>query len=417
MQYFSYQNGQLCAEQVPLSSVAETFGTPCYVYSRGAIEEQWRRYDTAFTDRSHLICYSVKANSNLAILDILARLGSGFDIVSGGELERVLRAGGDPGRIIFSGVGKQQREMIRAMEAGIRCFNVESESELYRLNEAASECGRPAPVSLRINPDVDAETHPYIATGLMRNKFGIPVQDAMDIYNKARSLSNLRVVGIDCHIGSQITSGTPYVEAIERLLILVGQLEASGFEIQHIDVGGGLGIKYRDEVPLSPQELVNIICETIMDTSKEILVEPGRSIVGEAGVLLTKVEYLKENKTRNFAILDAAMNDLLRPALYDAWQDILPVRETSDVRTKTYDLVGPVCESGDFIGLDRDLALQPGDLLAICSAGAYGFCMSSNYNTRPRPAEVMVDADRATQIRRRESIDDLMAGESLYQPE
>lgn len=415
MQHFAYKNGQLCAEQIPMLEVAKQYGTPCYVYSRAAIEEQWLAYDRAFAKRSHLICYSVKANSNLAVLNLLAQLGSGFDIVSIGELERVLRAGGDAGRIIFSGVGKQHHEMVRAMQVGIKCFNVESPSELIRLNEIASGFGRPAPVSLRINPDIDAETHPYIATGLNENKFGIPVQDAMDVYEQARSLPHVQVLGIDCHIGSQITSGTPHVDAVNRLMVLIDQLHSKGIEIEHIDVGGGLGIKYRDEEPLRADELVNMICETITDTAKEILIEPGRSIVGNAGVLLTKVEYLKENSGKNFAILDVAMNDLLRPALYDAWQNILPVKEHSSIDPKRYDLVGPICESADFIGLDRELALQTGNLLAVCSAGAYGFCMSSNYNSRPRAAEIMIDKDRMFEIRRRESIEDLMAGESLLQ--
>ena len=396
-----------------MPEAAEKFGTPCYVYSRAAIESQWQAYDTAFAGRLHLICYSVKANSNIAILNILSRLGSGFDIVSIGELERVLRAGGDPGKIIFSGVGKQRSEMKRALEAGIKCFNVESLQELHRLNDTAGELGTRAPVSLRINPDVDAETHPYIATGLRESKFGISIQDARNVYEQAGALPHIRVTGIDCHIGSQITGNSPHVDAVKRLLVLIEQLEGSGLEIGHIDVGGGLGIRYRNEEPLVPEQLVNKICEIVRDRQKEIIVEPGRSIVGQAGVLLTKVEYLKENSGKKFAILDAAMNDLLRPALYKAWQEILPVMQNSNAASHRYDLVGPVCESGDFLGLDRELQLAPGDLLAVCAAGAYGFCMSSNYNSRPRVAEIMIDGDIMHEIRRRESIEDLMAGESL----
>ena len=327
MRHFVYQNGLLCAEKLPLSEIAGQFGTPCYVYSRAAVEEQWLAYDQAFAGRSHLICYSVKANSNLAILNLLAKLGSGFDIVSGGELERVIRAGGRADMVIFSGVGKQRDEMVQAMEAGIKCFNVESQSELVRLNEVASGFSSPAPVSLRINPDVDAVTHPYIATGLNRNKFGIPFENAIDVFQQARSLPHIRVTGIDCHIGSQITGTTPHIDAIQRILVLVEKLEGLGLVIEHIDVGGGLGIRYRDEEPLTPQQLVSNICTTITDPAIQVIVEPGRSIVGNAGVLLTRVEYLKENNGKNFAVVDAAMNDLLRPALYDAWQDILPVDE------------------------------------------------------------------------------------------
>lgn len=413
MQHFVYQNGLLCAEQLPLSEIARRYGTPCYVYSRAAIEEQWRAYDRAFAGRPHLVCYAVKANSNIAVINLLAALGSGFDIVSVGELERVLHAGGRPERIIFSGVGKQRHEMQRALAAGIKCFNVESRSELLRLNEVAAETGAAAPVSLRINPDVDAATHPYIATGLNSNKFGIPFENAIDVYQQAASLPHIRITGIDCHIGSQITGSTPHIDAIKRIMELVAELESRGLSLQHIDVGGGLGIRYRDETPLTPEQLVAHICSTINDPEKQVIVEPGRSIVGNAGVLLTRVEYLKENGEKNFAVVDAAMNDLLRPALYDAWQNILPVMQQPDVAPRCYDVVGPVCESGDFLGLERELSLREGDLLAIGSAGAYGFCMSSNYNSRPRPAEIMVDADRMVEVRRRESIKDLLAGESL----
>ncbi|MBF8270658.1 MAG: diaminopimelate decarboxylase, partial [Gammaproteobacteria bacterium] len=325
MQHFSYQNGQLCADQLPLIEVAQRFGTPCYVYSRAAIEEQWLAYDRAFAKRSHLICYAVKANSNIAVLNLLANLGSGFDIVSIGELERVLRAGGNPDKVIFSGVGKQRQEMARALAAGIKCFNVESSSELMRLNDVAAQSGQIAPISLRINPDIDADTHPYIATGLNSNKFGIQMQDAISVYAQAQSLPHIKVAGIACHIGSQITGKTPHVDALKRLLVVVENLENSGFDLEYIDIGGGLGIRYRDEEPLLAPQLVSMLCETITDTSMQIIIEPGRSIVGNAGVLLTRVEYLKENADKNFAILDAGMNDLLRPALYDAWQNILPV--------------------------------------------------------------------------------------------
>jgi diaminopimelate decarboxylase len=413
MQHFSYRNGELCAEQVPLSEVAGRFGTPCYVYSRAAIESGWQSYRQAFAGRSHLICYAVKANSNIAVLNLLAQLGSGFDIVSGGELERVLRAGGSPDRVIFSGVGKQRREMRQALEAGIKCFNVESRSELERLNRVAEEAGRIAPVALRINPDVDAVTHPYIATGLNSSKFGIHINDALQAYAMARMLKNIRVIGIDCHIGSQITGATPHIDAVKRLLLLVDQLETSGFRIEHIDAGGGLGIRYRDEDPPPARQLVKMLCETITDPEKLIIIEPGRSIVGNAGVLLSRIEYLKENSGKNFIVLDAAMNDLLRPALYNAWQEILPVAESSAAPIRRYDVVGPVCETGDFLGLDRELAVRMDDLLVICSAGAYGFSMSSNYNSRPRAAEVLIDGAHMHEIRRRETVADLMNGESL----
>lgn len=413
--HFTYVDGQLYVDRVRVVGVAQRFGTPCYLYSRAAIEEQWLAYDRAFAERAHLVCYAVKANSNLAVLNVLAKLGSGFDIVSVGELERVLRAGGSPAKVIFSGVGKQPQEMLRALEAGIKCFNVESQSELTMLNEVACSAGRIAPVSLRINPDVDAETHPYIATGLNENKFGIPMGDAISCYKLAKSLQHIKVVGIGCHIGSQITGSTPHADAVKRLLILIEKLEDLGFSLEHIDVGGGLGIQYRDEEPLQPQQLVELICNTVTHNGTQIIIEPGRSIVGNAGILLTRVVYLKETGEKNFAVVDAAMNDLLRPALYDAWQNILPVAEHNGRDRKRYDVVGPICESGDFLGRDRDLSLREGDFLAICSAGAYGFCMSSNYNTRPRAAEIMVDGTDMIEIRRRESIDEIMAGESIIQ--
>ena len=414
MPYFDYQDGILHAEQVSLSGIAERFGTPCYVYSRAAVESAWKAYDEAFADRRHLVCYAVKANSNIAVLNLLARLGSGFDIVSVGELERVIRAGGAVDRTIFSGVGKQRHEMARALELGIRCFNVESEPELLRLNEIAGEHGRVAPVSLRINPDIDAGTHPYIATGLNNNKFGIPFTDALAVYKLAQDLQYIEITGIACHIGSQITSSSPHIDAIRRLLDLVNTLQNQGMHIRHIDVGGGLGIRYRDEKPPSRSEFVSAICSAIPDPDLEIQIEPGRSITGEAGVLLTRIEYLKQNGNKHFAVVDAAMNDLLRPALYDAWQEVMPVQQPPPHAVNTvYDVVGPVCETGDFLALDRQLAVQPDDLLVICTAGAYGFCMSSNYNSRPRAAELMVDGVQVVEIRRREDLQGLMAGEAL----
>jgi diaminopimelate decarboxylase len=412
MSEFHYANGQLCAERVSLNKVAERFATPAYVYSRAAIESQWHAYDDALAERQHLICYAVKANSNLAVLSLLAELGSGFDIVSVGELERVLKAGGDPSKIVFSGVGKRTDEIKRALDVKIKCFNVESLSELSRLDQIAAEKNLIAKVSLRINPDVDAETHPYISTGLKETKFGIAYDRALESYIQARDMSNIDVVGIDCHIGSQITTIAPYIDALGKLLDMVSELRANNIELQHIDVGGGLGIRYQDESPPAPQELIKAVCDTIADARYEILLEPGRSIVGNAAVLLTRVEYIKENSGRNFAIVDAAMNDMLRPALYDAWLSILTVNEQNSAAVAAYDIVGPVCESGDFIGLNRELSLQEGDLLAIQSAGAYGFTMSSNYNTRPRAVEVMIDGSKMIEVRRRETVDELMEGES-----
>ncbi|MBT7950307.1 MAG: diaminopimelate decarboxylase [Gammaproteobacteria bacterium] len=412
MSEFHYANGQLCAERVALNKVAERFATPAYVYSRAAIESQWHAYDDALAERQHLICYAVKANSNLAVLSLLAELGSGFDIVSVGELERVLKAGGDPSKIVFSGVGKRTDEIKRALDVKIKCFNVESLSELSRLDQIAAEKNLIAKVSLRINPDVDAETHPYISTGLKETKFGIAYDRALESYIQARDMTNIDVVGIDCHIGSQITTIAPYIDALGKLLDMVSELRANNIELQHIDVGGGLGIRYQDESPPAPQELIKAVCDTIADTSYEILLEPGRSIVGNAAVLLTRVEYIKENSGRNFAIVDAAMNDMLRPALYDAWLSILTVNEQNSAAVAAYDIVGPVCESGDFIGLNRELSLQEGDLLAIQSAGAYGFTMSSNYNTRPRAVEVMIDGSEMIEVRRRETVAELMEGES-----
>lgn len=413
MPSFQYTNRQLNAENVPLAGIAEEFGTPCFVYSRAAIEQQWLSYDKAFADRAHLICYAVKANGNLAILNLLARLGSGFDIVSGGELQRVLQAGGDPGKIIFSGVGKTREEMRQALAAGIKCFNVESRSELLALDAVAREMSKVAPVSLRVNPDVDANTHPYIATGLRENKFGIDINEAESIYREAMSLNNLRVDGIDCHIGSQITNVDPFLDAVAHLMMLISRLKENDIPLRHIDVGGGLGITYNGETPPAPPVWVEKIVQAIPDPTLEILIEPGRSIVGNAGLLLTRVLYIKKGREKNFAVVDAAMNDLIRPALYSAWQEIVPVRQEPEAKTARYDIVGPVCESGDFLGLNRDLALKEGDLLAVYGAGAYGFSMSSNYNTRPRAAEILVDAGQAHRVRRRESIEDLMRDETV----
>lgn len=413
MDHFNYRDDRLYAEDVPLEDVAARFGTPTYVYSRATLERHWRAFDTALAGRPHLICYAVKANSNLAVLNLFARLGSGFDIVSGGELERVLQAGGDPGKVVFSGVGKSAAEMRRALQVGIRCFNVESEPELDRLNAVAGELGVRAPVSLRVNPDVDAGTHPYISTGLKENKFGIDIATADEVYARAAALPHLDVIGVDCHIGSQLTQVTPFVDAATRVLALVDRLAARGIAVRHFDLGGGLGIRYRDEQPPEPRDYLAPILAAIGDRDVEILLEPGRAIVGNAGVLLTRVEYLKHTGHKDFAIIDAAMNDLLRPALYGAWQAVIPVRPRTDRAPRIYDVVGPVCETGDFLGRDRELALAPGDLLAVRSAGAYGFSMSSNYNSRPRAAEVMVDGDRVHTVRQRETLDDLWRGEQV----
>ena len=413
MDHFQYQNDQMYAEGVPLPDIAAKFGTPCYVYSRATIERHWHAFDRAFANYPHLVCYAVKANSSLAVLNVMARLGSGFDIVSAGELERVLRAGGDPGKVVFSGVGKRTDEMRHALEVGIRCFNVESEAELERLDSVAAAYGSPAPVSLRVNPDVDAGTHPYISTGLKENKFGIAIEDAMALYRRAADMRHIRVTGIDCHIGSQLTRTLPFVDALDRVLALVDGLAAEGITLQHLDIGGGLGIRYRDEAPPEPSEYARALRERLQDRSLEILMEPGRAIVGNAGVLLTRVEYLKCTAHKNFAIVDAAMNDLIRPSLYNAWQEIVAAQKLPDRMSRQYDVVGPVCETGDFLGKERELAIAGGDLLVIRSSGAYGFTMSSNYNSRPRAAEVMVDGDTLHLVRQRETLDDLMHGETL----
>ena len=418
MNPFAYQDRQLHAENVHLADIADKVGTPCYVYSRAAIEERFRAFDSALAGRDHLVCYAVKANSNLAVLDLLARLGSGFDIVSGGELDRVLAAGGDPAKVVFSGVGKTPEEMRRALAAGIHCFNVESEAELEILNAVAGKLGRPAPVALRVNPDVDPATHPYIATGLKQSKFGIDIARAEAAYMRAQSLSNLRIVGIACHIGSQLTDMAPLLEALDRVIGLAGALLDSGIALRHLDLGGGLGIRYNEEQPPEPGDYVRAILDRLQAKGARyqklrLVFEPGRAIVGNAGLLLTRVLFLKLGEERNFAVVDAAMNDLLRPALYDAWHDITPVAVDRPRTLRTYDVVGPVCESGDFLGRDRALGIEAGDLLAVVSAGAYGAVMSSNYNTRPRAPEVVVDGKLFHVVRRRETVAELMAPESL----
>ncbi|ELI1831142.1 diaminopimelate decarboxylase [Vibrio fluvialis] len=414
MDYFNYQDdGQLWAENVSLAQLAEDYGTPLYVYSRATLERHWHAFDKSVGDHPHLVCYAVKANSNLGVLNTLARLGSGFDIVSAGELERVVAAGGNPAKVVFSGVGKTAAEMKRALELNIKCFNVESEPELERLNQVAGEMGVKAPISLRINPDVDAKTHPYISTGLRDNKFGIAFDRAPDVYRLAQRLENISIHGIDCHIGSQLTAIEPFIDATDRLLALIDSLKAEGINIKHLDVGGGLGVVYRDELPPQPSEYAKALLSRLANHQDlELIFEPGRAIAANAGVLLTRVEFLKHTEHKNFAIIDAAMNDLMRPALYQAWQDIVPVSPREGAAL-TYDLVGPVCETGDFLGKDRSLVLKQGDLLAVRSAGAYGFAMSSNYNTRTRAAEVIVDGDKTHLVRQREQLSSLWALESL----
>lgn len=411
MQFFTYRENQLYAEDLAVQQLAEEFGTPLYVYSRASLEQRYQAYAEPLTGHPHLICYAVKANSNLGVLNILARLGAGFDIVSAGELERVLAAGGDPARVVFSGVGKQTEEIRRALAVGIKCFNVESISELLRIESVAEEMGQVAPVSIRVNPDVDPKTHPYISTGLKANKFGIAFELARDVYQQANNLQHIKVIGVDCHIGSQITQLSPFLDALDRILLLVDQLKEDGITIQHLDLGGGLGVRYQDETPPSPAEYVEALLEKLDDREFELIFEPGRAIAANAGILLTRVEYLKEGEEKNFAIVDAAMNDLLRPALYDAWQGIIPASKNEDSPNKTWDIVGPVCETGDFLGKDRELNLKAGDLLAVTSAGAYGFAMASNYNSRNRPAEIIVDGAERHLVRQRESYEQQMAGE------
>ena len=409
--HFALKDGQLHAESVPLAEVARQFGTPCYVYSRAALEASLDEYLNELRGVDSLVCYAVKANSNLAVLDVFARRGAGFDIVSTGELKRALAAGADPQKIVFSGVGKSAEEMAFALQTGILCFNVESAPELERLNEVAGSLGLKAPISLRVNPNVDPKTHPYISTGLKENKFGVAYEDALSIYRHAAALPHIKVTGIDCHIGSQLLDPSPFAEALDKILVLVDQLAASGIALQHIDLGGGLGIRYQDETAPTVKSYLQPLLQKLKGRSLKILLEPGRRLVGNAGVLLTTVEFLKPGEVKNFAIVDAAMNDLARPALYDAWHDIVPV-QPRNATSRRWEIVGPICESGDFLGHDRPLAVEPGDLLAILSAGAYGMAMSSNYNTRPRVAEVMVDGDRTHLVRRRETVEELYALEN-----
>lgn len=417
MDYFSYQHGQLYAESIPLAEIAASVGTPAYVYSRETLSRHYQAFEGALSGVPHLVCYAVKANSNLAVLNVLAKLGAGFDIVSGGELERVIRAGGDPERVVFSGVGKTSLEIRAGLRAGIKCFNVESAEELERIAGIAGQLGIRAPVSLRVNPDVDPKTHPYISTGLKQNKFGIPADEAYALYTMAHSeYPMLDLVGIDCHIGSQLTDMSPVLEALDRVLDIIEKLELAQVKLKHLDIGGGLGITYQDETPPNPDEYVHALRQRLEQRGMSgltLILEPGRAIAGNAGVLLTRVEYLKETPGHHFAIVDAAMNDLMRPALYDAWQEVVPVAPHNSTGAKIWDIVGPVCETGDTLAKQRELSLQEGDLLVIRSSGAYGFSMSSNYNTRPRPPEVMVDGDTFHVVRRRENMDDLMSMESL----
>ena len=413
MSDFTYKNGQLHAEDISLLEIAKRHNTPCYIYSKKAIQTKYTEFDLAFTSNQHLICYAVKANSNISILNILAKMGSGFDIVSSGELFRVLKAGGSPDKVVFSGVGKRLDEMKFALEQNIKCFNVESKSELLKLNKIAESMKVSAPVSLRVNPDVDAKTHPYIATGLKENKFGISFELAKDIFKQAAKMSNINLIGIDCHIGSQISELSPFQDALQKLLDLIDELTKIGIQLRHVDIGGGLGITYKDEVLPTPSQYVNAITNTANGHDLEIIIEPGRSIVGNAGILLTKVEYLNETPFKNFAVVDTAMNDLIRPSLYNGWHEIKRVTRDSDAKEKTYDIVGPICETGDFVGKNRTLPLTEGDLLAIFSTGAYGFSMSSNYNSRPRAAEILVDDNQIYEIRERETQEDLINGELL----
>lgn len=412
MNYFPYRDNALFAEDVAVNDIAEEFGTPCYVYSRAALEAAFKQYTAALADAPHLICYAVKANSNIAVLNVLARLGAGFDIVSKGELERVIAAGGDPAKIVFSGVGKKPEEMARALELGILCFNVESPAELEVLSQVATDLGKTARISVRVNPDVDAKTHPYISTGLRENKFGIAVDRAVAVYQRADELANIEVVGLDCHIGSQLTEMTPFIDALHRLLALVDTLAEQGITIHHLDLGGGLGVRYQDEQPPTIGEYIAAIKAELGSRNLQLLFEPGRSITANAGLLLTRVDYLKSTEEHNFALVDAAMNDMLRPALYQAWLGIVPAQLHEGRQSATWDIVGPVCETADFLGKNRELALESGDLLAINGAGAYGFTMSSNYNSRPRAAEVMVDGANTHLVRERETIADIMRGES-----
>ena len=410
---FHYHNGTLMCEDVSLASLAKTYGTPAYVYSRAAFTRHYEAYRDALGDQSGMICYAVKANSNIAVLNVLAQLGAGFDIVSIGELERVLRAGGDPSRVVFSGVAKTAAEMRRALEVGVHCFNIESIPELDRLNAVAGDMGLKAPISLRVNPDVDAQTHPYISTGLKENKFGIDIEQAVAVYQHAASMEHIAIKGVDCHIGSQLTTLEPFLDALDRVLALVDRLAEHEIIIEHLDLGGGLGVVYNDEQPPQVDTYIKAVKEKLAGRNVSLSFEPGRSIAANAGVLLTTVEFLKPTEHKNFAIIDAGMNDNIRPSLYQAWQRVLPVNQHGDADSETWDLVGPVCETGDFLAKDRELALNAGDTLALMSSGAYGFTMSSNYNSRCRPIELMVDGEHTYVIRQRETLDDLMLGEQL----
>ena len=412
MDFFDYHSGELFAEDVAVGEIAKQYGTPCYIYSRKTLERHWNAFNNAVGKHPHLICYAVKANSNLGVLSVLAKLGSGFDIVSGGELARVIEAGGDPSKVVFSGVGKTSDEIAYALEQGILCFNVESESELHRISRVAIKLNKTANISIRINPDVDAKTHPYISTGLKANKFGIARDKAIEVYQLAASLPGLSVVGMDCHIGSQLTELEPFVDALSRLLDLIDELSTLNIDIKHLDVGGGLGVQYRNENPPHPDAYAQAMAKKMVGREDLMLIlEPGRAIAGNAGILVTEVEFIKAGEEKNFAIVDAAMNDLLRPALYSAWQEIIPLKQNSTAAEVTYDVVGPVCETGDFIGKERDLKIVEGDLLAVRSAGAYGFVMASNYNSRCRPAEVIVDGNKVYLAREREKLKDLWKGE------
>lgn len=412
MDHFLYQADELYAEQCQVAELAKQHGTPLYIYSRATLERHWHAFDNAISEHPHLICYAVKANSNIAVLNVLARLGSGFDIVSGGELSRVIEAGGDPAKVVFSGVGKTVAEMEMALNLGIYCFNVESAAELEQLNQVALRLGKVAPVSLRVNPDVDAGTHPYISTGLKENKFGIAMEEAEAIFKRAAELPGLEVKGVDCHIGSQLTEIKPFLDAMDRMLALIDRLAEQGIEIKHFDVGGGLGVTYDDELPPQPDVYAAALLERLGGRDLKLIFEPGRAIAANAGIFVTQVLYLKENSDKRFALVDGAMNDLIRPSLYSAWQKIIPVIERAG-ETLSYDVVGPVCETGDFLGKDRQLNVQAGDYLAVRSSGAYGFTMASNYNSRPRAAELMVDGDKAYVIREREKIAQLWQGEQI----
>lgn len=413
MDFFQYKNNRLYAEDLPVAQLAQEFGTPLYIYSKATLERHWHAFDNAFGDHPHLICFAVKSNSNIAILQTMAKLGSGFDIVSQGELERVLIAGGDASKVVFSGVAKTEKEIERALEVGIRCFNVESQPELLRINEVAGRMGKIAPISLRVNPDVDAKTHPYISTGLKENKFGVSVEQAREVYRLAATLEHVKITGMDCHIGSQLTELQPFLDATDRLIVLIEQLKQDGIVLKHLDLGGGLGVTYTDETPPHPTDYTKALLEKLKAFDLEIILEPGRAISANSGILVTKVEYIKTNENRNFAIVDAGMNDMIRPALYEAHMNIIEIDRTLEREKAIYDVVGPICETSDFLGKQRELSIAAGDYLVQRSAGAYGASMSSNYNSRPRTAEVMVDGDKAYLVRRRETYENLWQLENL----